>query len=356
MCCNRFSDAVATFQAMKVQGIIPNKYVYTTMMNVCSRAGDYANAAEVFAEMQRNGCLPDEVVYCTVINLYGKAGLYDEAEKVFKEMADSKLLSNEKTYTVMANVRAKAGHYKEAVKLFEKMGEKGLTMSPVSWKTLLHCYVMEGDVVLASKVFHDIIEAGAGDAVAYGNMMNMYANLGLVPEAQGLHSQMREAGVVPDEKFYGSLVKLYCNASLVKEAKMVVEEMEQEGFVPDQIINTTLMQARAFSRVFKPAMFFWDLMLAIFPTCFSAQCHGFHFLQAYGRVGRLQEAEMLFKSMKNADGVAISTMLTLYEGAGKNMEALTLKQNLLDQAMQIDSRTLNQLITKHVKAGLFCTL
>jgi hypothetical protein len=24
--------------------------------------------------------------------------------------------------------------------------------------------------------------------------------------------------------------------------------------------------------------------------------------------------------------------------------------------MQIDSRTLNQLITKHVKAGLFCTL
>jgi pentatricopeptide repeat protein len=43
----------------------------------------------------------------------------------------------------------------------------------------------------------------------------------------------------------------------------------------------------------------------------------------------------------------------LYEGAGKNKEALTLKQNLLDQAMQIDSRTLNQLITKHVKAGEF---
>lgn len=74
-------------------------------------------------------------------------------------------------------------------------------------------------------------------------------------------------------------------------------------------------------------------------------------MQAYGRIGRFEEAENLFGSLANADGVAITTMLTLYESMGKEKEALALSQSVLDPAVPVDARTLNQLLIKHAKAG-----
>jgi pentatricopeptide repeat protein len=93
-------------------------------------------------------------------------------------------------------------------------------------------------------------------------------------------------GVKPDTYIYGSLVKLYCKSDMVDKAAIVVQEMTDYGLVPDQIIKTNL-------------------------------------IQAYGSFGRYDEAEQLFRSLQDLDGVAVSSMLALHDAAGIGREALS---------------------------------
>jgi hypothetical protein len=71
---------------------------------------------------------------------------------------------------------------------------------------------------------------------------------------------------------------------MVDKATILVQEMTDYGLVLDQIIKTNL-------------------------------------IQAYGSFGRYSEAEQLFRSLQDPDGVAVSSMLALHDAAGIGREA-----------------------------------
>jgi len=76
------------------------------------------------------------------------------------------------------------------------------------------------------------------------------------------------------------------------------------------------------------------------------------FLQAYGSVGRYDEAVQLFQSLQDADMVAVSSILAMQDSA-KGRENLSLSQSLHDLSALVDSQLLlNQLLIRRAEAGL----
>lgn len=73
--------------------------------------------------------------------------------------------------------------------------------------------------------------------------------------------------------------------------------------------------------------------------------------QAYGSVGRYDEAERLFESLQDPDAVAVSTMLAMQDTVGTGGEASLLSQMRDHSITSVDSRVLNQLLIRRAEGG-----
>lgn len=74
-------------------------------------------------------------------------------------------------------------------------------------------------------------------------------------------------------------------------------------------------------------------------------------LQAYGSVGRYDEAVQLFQSLQDPDMVAVSSILAMQDTV-EGREDVSLSQTLHDLTGPVDSQLLNQLLIRRAEAGL----
>ncbi len=74
-------------------------------------------------------------------------------------------------------------------------------------------------------------------------------------------------------------------------------------------------------------------------------------LQAYGSVGRYDEAVQLFRSLQDPDMVAVSSVLAMQDTV-EGREDLSSSQSLHDLTAAVDSQLLlNQLLIRRAEAG-----
>lgn len=75
-------------------------------------------------------------------------------------------------------------------------------------------------------------------------------------------------------------------------------------------------------------------------------------IQAYGSVGRYDEAVELFQSLQDPDMVAVSSILAMQETV-EGRDDLSLSQSLHDLTAPLDSQLLlNQLLIRRAEAGM----
>ena len=78
------------------------------------------------------------------------------------------------------------------------------------------------------------------DAVVYGVVLKMYANLGKLESVRSMWREMTAAGVTPNVVHYNTLLYCVCLTRDVHLAHQVWRDMEDSGLVPTIVTFTTL--------------------------------------------------------------------------------------------------------------------
>ncbi|KAH7424427.1 hypothetical protein KP509_11G008200 [Ceratopteris richardii] len=299
----REDKIIELYERMKLQGLVLSKHTYTYLVHFFGKIGNYKLAVTFFSEMQHMKIPPDEVIYGTIITIYGNLGMYADAEQAFKEIDKAGLIASERIFIVLASVRMNAGQYDSALQLFDEMQSRGFGMTKYAWIIVLQCCLRQQKVFLAESAFDIMVNENFADAVAFTCMFNLYRKMQMVEAGNSLLSKLENSNVQPDKELYDAVITHLCNAGLIQQAEIYFSQMQMKGLSIDGAVKTMLMKA-------------------------------------YGRVGRVADAESIYLSLESADAMSISVMFTIYEESGNNKAAYILSKRLLECGLKFYNKFL----------------
>ena len=81
------ANAYSLYRESQIRGVIPNVYLYNTMISKLAKARKADLAMELFSKMKANGFWPSSVSYGAVIGACSRVGDVESAEALFEEMS-----------------------------------------------------------------------------------------------------------------------------------------------------------------------------------------------------------------------------------------------------------------------------
>lgn len=81
------ANAYSLYRESQIRGVVPNVYLYNTMISKLAKARKADLAMELFTKMKANGFWPSSVSYGAVIGACSRVGDVESAEALFEEMS-----------------------------------------------------------------------------------------------------------------------------------------------------------------------------------------------------------------------------------------------------------------------------
>lgn len=81
------ANAYSLYRESQIRGLVPNVYLYNTMISKLAKARKADLAMELFSKMKENGFWPSSVTYGAVIGACSRVGDVESAEALFQEMS-----------------------------------------------------------------------------------------------------------------------------------------------------------------------------------------------------------------------------------------------------------------------------
>ncbi|TQE02792.1 hypothetical protein C1H46_011621 [Malus baccata] len=83
------SEATTWFEKMKVNGIVPNSFTYSILIDGFCKTNRVENALLLLEEMDDRGFPLCPAAYCSLINSLGKAKQYEATNELFQELKEN---------------------------------------------------------------------------------------------------------------------------------------------------------------------------------------------------------------------------------------------------------------------------
>ncbi|XP_010916614.2 pentatricopeptide repeat-containing protein At5g39350 [Elaeis guineensis] len=250
---NLFREVMVLFDQMKINGQKPNS---VTMLNVLPSCESKLQGKSLHAYALRNFCVLEPVVLTSTMCMYARFDNVNYCE-ILLEMVDK---GNVVAWNALMSVYIQSKHVEEAVNSFQEMLQTGIEPDSVTMLTLiLACSQLEsldlaqcvmgftirkgfekntsvsnslidmfvrcGSISTARELFDGLKEK---DPITWSVMINGYGTHGNGAAALRLFSEMKEAGVEPDDITFISILSACSHAGLVEQGRMLFESMLEE--------------------------------------------------------------------------------------------------------------------------------
>lgn len=160
--CGDSLKSRCVFEELLAQNIMPNIYVFNSLMNV--NAHDLSYTLHVYKHMQTSGVSADMTSYNILLKACCLAGRVDFAQDIYEEVQHQTLKGTLKmdviTYSTIIKVFADAKMWEMALKIKDDMLYAGVTPNIITWSSLISAFANVGLVEQAVHVFEEMLLAG----------------------------------------------------------------------------------------------------------------------------------------------------------------------------------------------------
>ncbi|CAA6664275.1 unnamed protein product [Spirodela intermedia] len=195
------------------------------------------------------------------------------------------------------------------------------------YSKLMDAYAKINNVKDAERVLQKMTEKGINaDIRVWVILLQMYCDAGILERAKEAFERLRSQGFQADLKTYRSMIVAYVNAGLPKAAEALIREMEARDIKPTLEMYTVLLQAFAQRGLVDSAQRMFNNMQfsGIQPDLEACTL----LLEAYGHAGDPDQArhsfDFILKAGHKPDDRCVGSMIAAYE-----------KKNLLDKALDL---------------------
>lgn len=324
----QFVNALRLFGQMQVEGVIPDKVTFMTVLDAYSNQLDLVEAKKMHIWISHRGFEVGDVLAPALVSMYGKCGRLEDAQRMFEKFSDKKVV----LWNAFISAHAQHGRSAKTLQFFNKMWQEGVIPNKATFVCSLSACASEGAFTEGRHMHIDIIQCGfESDVVVSTAVINMYGKCGILDDAQKLFYKMPERNVIS----WNAMIAAFAQHGHGKEALQVFYAMQQERVHPDKVTFLTLLSACSHAALVEEAYYClllmnWDHVTALTHDLYDCM------VDLHGRVGQLDKAEDMIHNMPFQPTV-ISWMTLL--GACKNEADIDRGESTANYVFELDPMT-----------------
>ena len=147
------------------EGLSPDAFTFSIMLNVCSKRKDVAKALQLWEEAEKSEtCTVDRILYNSLIQVFiaSDSGL-DRAVELLNEMKARGIKTDSVTYNTLISGFARPQRNtpegeKQVQALLKQMSEEGLEVDAYTYRALIRISLRRGDIDTSIQYINEMIE------------------------------------------------------------------------------------------------------------------------------------------------------------------------------------------------------
>uniref|UniRef100_A0A7N0UJV8 Chlororespiratory reduction 4 n=1 Tax=Kalanchoe fedtschenkoi TaxID=63787 RepID=A0A7N0UJV8_KALFE len=282
----RVKDAEELFLLMPSRDLIS----WTAMINCYSQNKQFREALAVFDEMRGNGIVPDEVTMVTAISACAHLGALDIGKEIHFFALRNGFDIDVYLGSALIDMYAKCGCLNQSLVVFLKLKEKNL----FCWNAVIDALAAHGYGNEALRMFTKMVkEKIQPNGITFISVLSACSHAGLVEEGTEWFSTMTRAfSISPQVEHYGCMIDLFCKAGLLEDALDLMRNMAVE---PNSRIWSTLLSGCKLHKNLKIAHVAAEKLMTLEPS----HSGPFNLLVSmYAEVNRWDEVAKIRAAMK----------------------------------------------------------
>ncbi|KAF5474441.1 hypothetical protein F2P56_006340 [Juglans regia] len=320
-------EALDLFQEMVSNGISPNEFSLSSILNACSGLGNGGQGKKMHGYLVKLGYDYDPFSANALVDMYAKVGDIEDAIIVFEEIAQPDIVS----WNAVIAGCVLHGNHDWALKLFVKMRRSETRPNMFTLSSALKACAGMGLEELGRQLHSRLIKMDTESDLFVGvGLIDMYSKCHMMGEARMVFNLMPNEDLIA----YNAVISGHSHNGEDMEAVSLFAEMHKEGIGFNQTTLCTVLKSTASLEAINVSRQLHALSLKF----------GFHsdiyvinsILDAYGKCSRLDDATRTFEECPIGDLVAFTSMITAYSQYGQGEEALKLYLQMHDRGIKPD--------------------
>lgn len=319
------SLALYMFDKMQLEGLKPDKLVFSSIVKACESLGVLTQGRDVYNQIIFAGLESDVVVGSTLVNMFANCGSLYEARRVFDNLPSHDVVS----WGAIIAAWLDHGDTHSAFEYFDRMLFEDMVPEKATMISIVKACGTTGAFDQVRLVHEKIIRCRYESDVNVGNtIVDVYAKCGHLDEACHLFKRLPIRTVVS----WGSLITAYAKCGESQLALDWFQDFKNEGIKPDGVIYLGVLMSCSHAGLLEEGHLHFKCMMGdhrITPNIEHFNC----LVDILGRGGRLAEAEDVLRSIPlGLDIIGWTSLLTGCE-TYSNVE---LGQRCYKQVKQLD--------------------
>ncbi|KAH7299718.1 hypothetical protein KP509_24G025900 [Ceratopteris richardii] len=324
------SEALLCFKQMQLQGIVPNVITYTCTLKAAGTVGDLDTGLELYCQIARMGFQNDLSIGSALIDMFVNCGWLSSAEEVLLMLEDRNVIC----WNALISGYAKHGFGTKALKTMEQMQEDSLSPSKVTYASILKACA-DMNAIHQGRVLHMQITKKEMelDLFVGSSLVNMYADAGLLEEAQNIFDRLPMHNIVA----WTALVGGYAKHGFDSEALEYFEEMQLEGVFPNAATYACSLKACGSLETIEKG---FHIHVEIARRGLESDILvGNALIDMYAKCGLLKKASDVFHRLPTRDTISWNALISGYSQEGLAEEALSLFERMQTEQIPPDAIT-----------------
>lgn len=187
--CGRFDDALAVFERMKSEGVMPNQVTAVNALAACAGLEALDMGVWIHEYVKRSEWEVDVILGTSLISMYGRCGRIEEGLLVFEEMSEKNVI----TWNAVIRGLALSKNGEQALRWFSRMEDEGIQRDHGTFTAVLTACVHLGYVDIGRHIFSSLVDGKYGiqpSVEHYNCMVDLLARANLLDDACKLINEM----------------------------------------------------------------------------------------------------------------------------------------------------------------------
>ena len=339
---NTTNEAIAILKFQVEQGINVDSYTYVDVLKRCLKEKDLRVAREVHYCIMKSRMEQDKYVASSLLSVYIRCGSLQDAREVFDALAKKSVID----WTVMIGGYVQHNRGRDAMQLFHQMRQEHVQADEITYVSILKGCASPLSLKWGREVHVLIRRDGLESDIRVGTaLIQMYAKCGSIEEARQAFDILTHRDVVS----WTAMVGAYAGSGRGVEAYDLYLKMKEEGFQPDAVTYVSLLNDCASTGALE-----WvkEVHSHILGAGYESDVRvGSALVHMYAKCGSIEDAAVVFDSMKEQNIITWNVMIGAYAGSGRGVEAYDLYLKMKEEGFQPDAVTYVSLLNNCGSSG-----
>ncbi|MCO5550677.1 hypothetical protein L7F22_004167 [Adiantum nelumboides] len=229
-------EAVEYFVQMRLQGIMPDAFTFSSVLKACTNIGALGKGLEIHKDIIQEGFETDPVIGSTLVNMYAFCDSFQEAQEVFNDLPERCVVS----WNALMGGFAEHGPVQEALNCMQRMQKEGIFPDAFTFSQLMKVSGALGTRGRGQKVHMETVYRGYEREDFVGrSLLGMYAKLGLLEDAREVFDQLHCQDVVS----WTTLITGYVEHGLAEEALKRFDHLQKLRIPTDDFMLACALKA-----------------------------------------------------------------------------------------------------------------